>query len=248
MSKQKGFITEKINLMKKLSFMTVFAEEPSNGEPTTPPVAPEVPKAPVVNYEDLIASARKQEKDKLYPQIKKLEDEKAVLTEKSNAHLLLIGEKDAEISRLKQELEKVTLASSKGANDKEKTLLSEIETLKGTIADLESNTVTREEIEAEIRGEYEIKLYREQKLREVGENVIPELITGVTKEEIDASIQKSQERFQQIQSRVLGNVNVPVANANVSGFQAKDLKVEDIANLDPRSPEYAQLRAKLGLR
>ena len=107
---------------------------------------------------------------------------------------------------------------------------------------------TREEIEAEIRAEYDVKLYREQKLREVGDTVIPELVTGTTIEEIDASIKVSQERYNQITSKFLGGVQVPVANVNTSSFQAKDLKIEDIANLDPRSPEYAQLRARLGLK
>ena len=82
----------------------------------------------------------------------------------------------------------------------------------------------------------------------MGDTVIPELITGTTIEEIDASIKVSQERYNQITSKFLGGVQVPVANVNTSSFQAKDLKIEDIANLDPRSPEYAQLRARLGLK
>ena len=133
-------------------------------------------------------------------------------------------------------------------SERETALQNEIESLKTTIANMEKDAISVEEIESSIRAEYEVKLYREQKLREIGDTVIPELIVGTTKEEIDASIVASQERFNQISNKILGSVQVPVANVSTSSFQSKDLKLEDIANLDPRSPEYAQLRAKLGLR
>lgn len=249
---KKGFITEKTNLLKKIMFMPVFAEEGTTNEPTEPqgtePTAPTHSQATTVNFEDLIAKSRQQEKAKLYPQIQKLQEQNNALTEKNNAHLLSIGEKDARISELEKQLAESNNASKKGASENETALLSKISTLEKTIADMEATTVSREDLEAEIKAEYEVKLYREQKLREVGDTVIPELITGTTIEEIDASVKVSQERFTQITSKVLGGVQVPVGNVNTSTFQSKDLKMEDIANLDPRSPEYAQLRARLGLK
>ena len=248
---KKGFITEKTNLLKKIMFMPVFAEEPQGTEPTNgqEPTEPQnQPSVNTVNFEDLIAKARQQEKAKLYPQIQKLQEQNNALTEKNNAHLLTIGEKDARISELEKQLAESDNASKKGASEKEASLLSKIAELEKELTDIKANTVSREEIEAEIKAEYDVKLYREQKLREVGDTVIPELITGTTIEEIDASIKVSQERYNQITSKFLGGVQVPVANVNTSSFQAKDLKIEDIANLDPRSPEYAQLRARLGLR
>ena len=248
---KKGFITEKTNLLKKIMFMPVFAEEPQGTEPTEPQgngTTEPQPQANTVNFEDLIAKARQQEKAKLYPQIQKLQEQNNALTEKNNAHLLTIGEKDARISELEKQLAESDNANKKGASEKEASLLSKIAELEKELTDIKANTVSREEIEAEIKAEYDVKLYREQKLREVGDTVIPELITGTTIEEIDASIKVSQERYNQITSKVLGGVQVPVANVNTSSFQAKDLKIEDIANLDPRSPEYAQLRARLGLK
>lgn len=252
---QKGSKTGLNNILNKILKMTVKAEEPPTGaEPTAPtttttePTNPQITTTTQVNFEDLIANARKQEKEKLYPTITKLENEVKSLVEKNNAHLLTIGQKDARIQELEGMIEESKKSATKGATERETTLQKEVEQLKSTIADLQANTVTREAIEQEIKGEYEVKLYREQKLRECGDAVIPELIMGSTKEEIDASVKISQERYNQITQSVIGNVNVPVANANTSSFQMKDLKVEDIANLDPRSPEYAQLRAKLGLR
>lgn len=243
MKTPKAFKTKINELFKAISF-TVQAEEPQGDEQIeeTPQVEETSTPQPTVNFEDLIANARKQEKDKLYPQIKKLEEEKKKLVEKNNQHLLTIGEKDARIKELE------ILTNSDSVSEKETALQNEIESLKTTIANMEKDAISVEEIESSIRAEYEVKLYREQKLREIGDTVIPELIMGTTKEEIDASIVASQERFNQISNKILGSVQVPVANVSTSSFQSKDLKLEDIANLDPRSPEYAQLRAKLGLR
>lgn len=242
MKTPKAFKTKINELFKTISF-TVQAEEPQGEKiEETPQVEEASTPQPTVNFEDLIANARKQEKDKLYPQIKKLEEEKKKLVEKNNQHLLTIGEKDARIKELE------LLTNSDSVSEKETALQNEIESLKTTIANMEKDAISVEEIESSIRAEYEVKLYREQKLREIGDTVIPELIIGTTKEEIDASIVASQERFNQISNKILGSVQVPVANVSTSSFQSKDLKLEDIANLDPRSPEYAQLRAKLGLR
>lgn len=243
MKTPKAFKTKINELFKTISF-TVQAEEPQGDEQIeeTPQVEETSTPQPTVNFEDLIANARKQEKDKLYPQIKKLEEEKKKLVEKNNQHLLTIGEKDARIKELE------LLTNSDSVSERETALQNEIESLKTTIANMEKDAISVEEIESSIRAEYEVKLYREQKLREIGDTVIPELIVGTTKEEIDASIVASQERFNQISNKILGSVQVPVANVSTSSFQSKDLKLEDIANLDPRSPEYAQLRAKLGLR
>lgn len=250
MSNRKGFITERINFYKKV-MLTVKAEEPTTDpvepQPTEPTSGVE-PKATTVNFEDLIAKARKQEKEKLYPQIKKLEEEKTALIEKNNNNLITLGEKDAEISDLKKQIKELQDTTKGSVSEKEKALQTKVNDLEKQLNEINSSMVSREEIEAEIRAEYEVKLYREQKLREVGDTVIPELITGATKEEIDASVSLSQQRFQQIQERVLGSVQVPVGNVNTSSFQNKDLKIEDIYNLDPRSPEYASLRKQLGLK
>lgn len=249
---KKGFITENTKFIKKLMLKTVFAEELEEGTPdSTTPVdnEPQVTtKTPTVNYEDLIAKARQQEKAKLYPQITKLEEEKKALVEKNNANLLLIGEKDAEISELKKQLADTQKNATQGASEKEQELLSKVSELEKELANTKANICSREEIEAEIKAEYEVKLYKEQKLREAGDTIIPELITGATKEEIDASILVSKEKFNEISNRILGGVQVPVGNVSTTSLNTKELKIEDIAKLDPRSPEYAQLRAKIGLK
>lgn len=256
MRKQNGFKAESTNFINKL-IIRAKAEEvtPPVTEPVTPPVENNTPPttepvAPTVNYEDLLAMTRKQEKDKLYPQIKKLEKENKELVEKNNANLLAIGQKESEIATLNKTIEDLKANSNKSASETEKELQKTIDNLTKEINDLKNNTVSREDIEKEIREEYEVKLYREQKLRELGESVIPELVVGTTKEDIDKSLEASQEQYKKIQERILSSLGttVPVVNTNVSSFQNANVSLEDIAKLDPRSPEYAQLRAKLGVR
>lgn len=248
MSKKAGFIKERNSLlhMAKSFFVVAKADEPT-GEPVQEPV--QEPKVQTINYEDLIANARKQEKEKLYPQIKKLEDEKNSLISKNNEALLTLGEKENEIQSLKAQIKDIQNNSTKGESETITTLRAEVENLKAENKKLNDNLVSRDDLEKEIRSEYEVKLYREQKLREVGDNVIPELVHGTTKEEIDNSIKVAQDRYNEITSKVLGNIQAPINNGGVSStFKASDLKVEDLVNLDARSPEYAQLRAKLGLK
>lgn len=247
---QNGFKAEKNKFMNKLIISAkaeeVEVEPPVEGTPNEPttPVAPSP-----VNYEDLLAMTRKQEKDKLYPIIQKLETENKALVEKNNANLLAVGQKESEIAELKKTIEDLKATSNKGASEKEKELQSTIDNLTKEIEELKSTTISREDVEKEIREEYEVKLYREQKLREMGDTVIPELVVGSTKEDIDKSLEISQAQFNKIQERILNSLGtVPVVNTNVSSFQNANVSLEDIAKLDPRSPEYAQLRAKLGVR
>lgn len=256
MRKQRAFITEIINSIKMASKgMVVRAEEPQ--EPTQDPATgganPEQTSAPTqsstINYEDLIAQARKQEKDKLYPQISKLQKENEDLVKKNNAHLLSIGEKDTEIRTLKAKIAELESNQTASASEKEKELQGTIDKLNKKIETMEKNTVSREDIEKEIKEEYEVKLYREQVLNQHKDEVIPELITGNTKEEIDASLEISKKRYSEITSKfnTPSQVEVPINNGG-QAFNNASLNIEDIAHLDPRSPEYAQLRAKLGLR
>lgn len=249
MRKQHGLNTKTNNIMKKL-FLVAKAEEGTTTEPTNTngEGTQTQSNVPTINIEDLMAKARSEEKAKLYPKIEKLEKENKSLIEKNNAHLLSLGEKDALITSLNKEIEQLKATSNKTVSDKEKELLSQIEQLKAENEDLKNNTVSREELENEIKAVYEVKLYREQKLRELGDTVIPELVMGNTKEEIDQAVQTAQNRFKEIQEKIMNSYELPVVNTNVASFQQANVSVEDIVNLNPSSPEYAQLRAKLGIK
>ena len=244
-------INKKSNVINNEQGMFMFvakAEEPEQGsEPQSQPQQPQT--QPTVNFEDLITKARAEEKAKLYPKIQKLEGENAKLVEKNNSLLLDLGTKDAEISDLKSQIEKSK--SSKEATESEtvKALKDEIKTLKATIKDMESNAVDVDALTESIRGEYDVKLYREQRLREVGETVIPELVMGTTKEEIDASITNAQARFNDIIAKHGATHVTPTVtpnNVNTQSLNVKDLSVEDISRMTPE--EWAEKRKMLGFK
>ena len=216
--------------------------------------------APAINYEDLIAKARKEEKDKQYKAIEKLKGQINTLTEQHNNDLLKIAGLEEQLKTANENLTKV------GKNDSQ-----EVENLKTTIADLQKknkdleeqvkNTVSREEIEKEIKAqfeaEYEVKTYKAEKLAELKDEIlVPELVYGDTKEEIDASLAKAKERSAEIRSRLgstpnpESNARTPKSPANPSVSRVQDNKsmLDKLATLDVRSPEYAKLRSELGLR
>lgn len=238
-----GFIAKIIGQGIKEGFLiNAFAEE---GEPGTEPTA-STP-SPSINYEDLIARARKEEKDKLYPKITKLEADNKALVEKHNQALLTIGTKDTEIAELKSQIEATKNASPSDSQEVAQ-YKAKIKELEGKVAEYEAQKVDPEAIREEIKAEYEVKLYKEQKLREVGDQLIPDLVFGNTKEEIDKSIEVSKTRYQEIASKFSQQVatQVPAVNVNTSTMTQKELNSEDISKMSPR--EWAEYRKSLGLR
>jgi hypothetical protein len=244
-------VNQIVKMAKRTLLLTAYAEEndPPNTDPNNPtPPATDPPKANPINFEDLIAKARKEEKDKLYPKITALEKERDGLVEKINAHLLTIGQKDTRISELENQIK------NSGASESEvvKGLRAEIETLKTQLATAGKNTVDPVEIENRIKSEYEVKLYRMEKLKELAETkegYIPELVTGMTREEIDASLKVAKQRYADIlKSAGVSNNNIPPVNVNTSKINVKNMKMEDLVNLDPKSAEYKEIRKQLGLK
>lgn len=231
-----------------------FAEEAGGEEETTPTT-------PTINYEDLIAKARKEEKDKQYAKIKKLEDANKILTEQHNADLLKIGTLEEDVKKLNEQLSKAGKGDSeeiKGLKESIKALTKEKEILEDKVA--HAKTVDEEEIRArikeELEEEYEVKLYKTTKLAEHKEELlVPELVYGSTKEEIDNSLQNALARSQEILERAgvsRKKTTTPqrqkATSPSISTTQDNnEYSMEYIATLDVRSPEYKEFRRKMGL-
>ena len=233
-------------------------EEPKDGD--------EPKNTPTINYEDLISKARKEEKDKQYKTIDKLKGQIETLTKQHNEDLLKIGQLEEDLKTANSKLQ------TAGQGDSE-----EIKTLKGTIAtlnkekadlenkikDIEDNTVTREELENEIRteleAEYTTKTYRAEKMAELKDEIlVPELVIGNTIEEIDASIEVALEKSKSIREKLgivdgqpkspQGRTPKTPSNPSMSRVQDSQFSMEYIAGLDVSSPEYAEFRKQTGLR
>ena len=227
--------------------------------------ADEGDKTPEVNYEQLIAQARKEEKDKLYPRIQKLEEENKTLTKSSNNYLL-------QIAALKDELEKL---KSAGDSEEVKTLKQTIADLQGQIETLKNNAVDEEAIRKKVADEYEVKMYAQEQIAlhkgSILSTLIPD-IKGATKEEVDAAIKTAKETTKTVKKELGLEVDdeeddnkdktpgkkskkssstpakrVPPASPPTE-TEEEDYDVDYIRNLDPRSEEYKQFRKSIGLR
>lgn len=226
-----------------------------------------------VNYEALIAKARKEEKDKLYSRIQGLENENKTLVQSCNNYL-------TKIAGLEAKLEKATENPAdpqeiKNLEEKVKTLEAEKEALNLKVAELEKEDTERENslrstITAELENKYkeqqEVMKYKAKLLEENKDKLLTTVasdISGDTKEELDksleAAISKSlaikkevglvDENGEPIKKKPTGTKppKPKMANpANNNGEESYD--TDYIRNLDPRSEEYAELRKKLGLK
>lgn len=243
---KRGF-NAKMNLVNNAIRGIIFsakAEEPIVDE--TP--QEEVKTTPVVNYEDLIAKARKEEKDKLYSQLQGKDSKINDLTEKNNSLLLGLSAKDEEIKALKNEIKGLKSANTKSDNETIRGLEEEKLNLLATIDQLKNEQVQVDDIENRIKNEYEVKLYRMEKLNSVGDEIISELVTGTTKEEIDASFEVAKAKYDSIKEKYISKTtqDIPMANIDTSSLNVNSINSVDISKMS--ASEWAEYRAKLGLK
>lgn len=235
-------------------FISAHAEE----EPTDT--------TPTINLEQAIAQARKEEKDKLYPRIKKLEEENKTLQGSVNKYLL-------ENAALKEEIEK---QKNKPQDPKIKELEDKVKSLEDENKTLKESTPNEDEIRQKIEKEFEVKLYAQEQIAANKGSILSILtseITGTTKEEIDTAIANAKEKTRSVKkdlgldvddeddddddSKKSGGKKTPPAQKKQKKAPAaspatdndgEEFDAEYIRNLDPRSKEYAEFRKKMGLR
>ena len=261
-----GISNEAIKKVIEAISLRAFADEGADPDDNSGADGGEGAKTtPTINYEDLIAKARKEEKEKQYKTIEKLKGQIATLTEQHNNDLLVKADLE---KQLKEANDKLTTAGS-GDSEEVKTLKETIKTLEKDKADLDKKVkdyeankpVSREEVEAEVRAEleaeYEVKTYKATKMAELKDDIlVPELVMGTTKEEIDASIQSALDRSAEIKKNLgistdkkqTKRTPKSPANPSVSSVQDSEVSLERLATMDVRSKEYAELRKQLGLR
>lgn len=255
MKNYRGFNAETKSILNKVMnklTLTLKAEEvpPVNAPVVTKPVEGTEPPKPTVNYEDLIAKARKEEKEKLYKQMQTKDSKVNELTEKNNNLMLKVGQQEEEIASLKKDLASAKEGGAKIESEEVARLTKEKDDLAQQIENLKKSQTDVQSLEEGIRAEYEVKMYRLEKLQEVGNSIIPELVSGTTKEDIDASIEISKQRYLDIVGSVAPTqpkVNpVPTGNPTGQDFNISNLNSDDIAQMSPK--DWMEYRRKLGLK
>lgn len=190
----------------------------------------------IVNYgiEHLVEKARADEKAKLYPQIEKLKKEK-------NEAISLVSERDKKIKELENQVAELQKSNDGKVDNKQVTELNV------TISALENQL-------AELQAKYDndvqsltVKNIAEREIAKANGQIIPELVTGNTEEEILANVELAKQRYQEIQASALRGVQLPKANPSTNVIMDfKDKTVEEIARMTPQ--EYAKYRAELNIQ
>lgn len=239
-------------------FLTAFAEENPNEPPKN--------EGNMVNYEQLIAQARREEKEKLYPQIEKLKAQAEVLTKQVNEALLAKGAVEKELADLKE-------SQKKGDSEEVTKLKAQVEALKSENENLKKNTVSEEDLRKKLEEEYQVKLYAKDKLAENKDKILSvfaEKVVGNTKEEIDSAIEKAIASSDEIRKELgvedkkksekkdnkdgegkkesKSQNNPPAPNPQGGEGEKGKFDLEYIQSLDPRSEEYAKWRKSVGLK
>jgi hypothetical protein len=212
---------------------------------------------PQFSAED-ISKARAQEKAKLYPQVEKLQEELSVLKKEREERAALEAERAAK----RQERESVRLAEKKALEEEEmgfKELLKAKE--QEFQSQLEAERTEREKAFALLDRErefQELQQYRQARLEQERDNIIPELIdliSGNTQDEIELSVANLKERSsrifesvaqvgQQARKDMVGTrTTLPASGPLDNDSEQRSFTPEAIAQMS--ASEYAKNRAKL---
>ena len=168
----------------------------------------------IPEVKDFIQKVRKQEKDKLYTEIQKKDTK--------------IKELEGEILLLNNRLKSSTETS---INEQEE-LRTEVQRLSETVAELKKD-IRRKELD----------LFKERALKEAGDELILDLVSGETEEEILASIEVAKQRYQEIVEKAISKkpkVEVPKPTNPQQPKSIKQLTAQEIAKMSPK--EWAEHR------
>jgi hypothetical protein len=181
----------------------------------------------------LVETARKQEKDKLYKTLEQREQEAKEFKEKFE---------QAQVAIDKHTTANLTI---------EERLEAQLEALRGEHEALV--TTLRQEKEDALKKALhaELEAYKAEKLRVAGEEIIPELVGGTTKEEIDQSVETAVAKYHEIASKFETKAKEDKQKAvksttkvvNPSSQTVQPLTAEEIARMSPE--EYAKNRDRI---
>jgi len=220
--------------------------------------------------EEEMAHARREEKDKLYNKLSKLEEElETIRKEREEAARLAREAAEAE-DRARREREEAEMSAKDLIAKKEDELTSRLNTAQQEweqkFLALQQESEARAAMLEKERQFQELQQYKNRRLSEEAENIIPELlaadddpIKGDTVEEIEAAIQRAvtissaimqkvQPLVQQAQQRPRG---ISATGAIPGGPMDNGTEQQVITQADIKAmpmDQWAQVRGRLGLK
>ncbi len=163
----------------------VVAQPPNPAPPVNPPVVQNPPPAgiPPADHAAALAKARKDEKDKLYPDLEKARTEAKEAAERATAFETKLTETQQEVSDLREgKSTEMASVNRELADTQEK--IGKLEEALGAVADDAATRILASETNA----------YREKAISEAGLTDFAEFVTGTTQEEINASVEAAKEK------------------------------------------------------
>jgi hypothetical protein len=205
-----------------------------------------------------IAKARAQEKAKLYPQVEKLQEELSLLKQREQEREAKDAERKAQ--RAQREAE---LAKKKKEEEEEELSLKDLlkrkeEELQAQILEERAEREKALALLDQERKFQELMQYRQNRLEQERENIIPELIDliqGSDENEIEQSISSLKEKSakifdsvttasQQTRKEMVGSrITAPASGPLDNDSEQRSYSPSDISNMS--LADYAKNRAKL---
>lgn len=218
----------------------------------------ETPSMPGQYTADDIARARAQEKEKLYPQLEKLKEELTLIKQREQEREAKEAERKAQRAQREAELAKKKKEEEEEQLELRDLLRRKEEELQ---AQIEAERAEREKALALLEQERRFQAlmqYRQQRLEQERDNIIPELIdmiSGNSEDEIEQSILALKEKsakisesvslaMQQTRKDMVGSrVTVPASGPLDNDSEQRSYSPTDISNMS--MADYAKNRAKL---
>jgi len=199
---------------------------------------------------DAVEKARQQEKDKLYSRLEDLDSSREQLNSKLEESAEMLRVLMQERDDAKKQLEEKALEELSA----EEKVAQRLKALEEKEASLQSQ-LEQVATEAAMRvRESELKLYRANRLAEVG-LTLTELVSGSNEQEIDESIQRAKQREDAIFAKARESVKAEFANNLPKPSSPAPLEpAKDSALVDPRkkfelanlsSQDFNRLKAEL---
>lgn len=247
--------------------LCLFAHADESSEQDGKGAGSEAPSSQM-NYEEMIARVRREEKDKLYGTIKKKDETISALRDSNNGYILKIAEYQKKLDELE----------GQNSGEEVQRLKDEIAKLNVALEEAKKNIPDESAIREQVKAEYEVKMYAKDELAKHRSDILSifdDDVKGGTREEVDASIKAAVEKSTKVK-KDLGLIDEDGNPVEPKGKKKSDKEPEEgetgkkkktsppvtypasmedegfdpdyIRNLDPRSKEYADFRKKMGLR
>lgn len=174
-----------------------------------------------------IEAVRKQEKDKLYGEISSLREMVKELRDSAKA------EQEAK-EKIAQEAEAQADAERKAKLSSEERMIEQLRTFEERLAREASERQRLEDELDEERSQRELDTYRQSLIKIAGDDIIPDLVQGKSKEDIDRSVAFAKSRYQELFS---------ASKAKSEGNVAKNMPGS--SNPDPDAMDEAELQGSI---